>query len=115
MSFAAQPFLHSHSMIFGHGKALIERRKSFMRGTKNRPADPSEICALDFKQEFARFPISSVSATIGIDRSIFAISGPPTPHWLAGEKYRHRRSERRPSAKMGTPVTSGRLIVARRI
>jgi hypothetical protein len=37
---------------------------------KNRIADPLEIRALDFKEEFRRFRIGSVSATIGINRSI---------------------------------------------
>ncbi|ESW87697.1 hypothetical protein X772_11580 [Mesorhizobium sp. LSJC280B00] len=40
---------------------------------KNRLPDPSEICALEFKGEFRRFKICSVSATIGIDWSIFDI------------------------------------------
>jgi DNA-binding transcriptional LysR family regulator len=35
-----------------------------------RLPDPSEICALEFKAEFLRFEIRSVSATIGIDRLI---------------------------------------------
>jgi hypothetical protein len=44
--------------------------KFFLRTTENRLADPSEICALDFKGEFRRFRIALVSATIGIDWSI---------------------------------------------
>jgi hypothetical protein len=32
---------------------------------KNRLQDPSEICALDFKEKLRRFKICSVSATIG--------------------------------------------------
>jgi hypothetical protein len=42
---------------------------------KSRLPDPSEICALEFKGEFLRFRICSVSTTIDIDRSIFQISG----------------------------------------
>jgi hypothetical protein len=42
-----------------------------LRATTNRLVDPSEIYALDFKRKFPRFGISSVSATIGIDRRIF--------------------------------------------
>jgi hypothetical protein len=38
--------------------------------TKNRFADPSKICALDFIEEFRRFGLCLVSATIGINRSI---------------------------------------------
>jgi hypothetical protein len=38
---------------------------------KNRPGDPSEIRALEFKGEFRRSAICSISGTIGIDRSIF--------------------------------------------
>jgi hypothetical protein len=44
---------------------------------KNRLADPSEIYALDFKHEFRRSAIGSVSATIGVDRSIFDIRRRP--------------------------------------
>jgi hypothetical protein len=39
----------------------------------HRPLDPSEICALDFKHEFRPSAICSVSATIGIDQTIFEI------------------------------------------
>jgi hypothetical protein len=37
--------------------------------------DPSEICVLEFKGEFRRFGICSVSATIGTDRSNFKFCG----------------------------------------
>jgi hypothetical protein len=43
--------------------------------TKNRLADPSEICALEFKEEFRRSALCSVSATIGINR--FDSAHPP--------------------------------------
>lgn len=66
---------YSHSIIFSHGNALIFRCKFFLRTTKNRLTDPSEICALEFKHEFRRFTICSVSTTIGVNRSIFAIHG----------------------------------------
>jgi hypothetical protein len=58
---------HSHSIILSHGNALNFQYKFFLRTTKNRLAEPSEICALDFKHEFRRSAICSVSATIGID------------------------------------------------
>jgi len=45
--------------------------KFFLRIAKNRLTDPSEIRALDFKDEFRRFATCSVSTTIGIDQSIF--------------------------------------------
>jgi hypothetical protein len=44
------------------------RRKFFLRATKNRLADPSENRALDFKHEFGRSVVCSVSAAIGINR-----------------------------------------------
>jgi hypothetical protein len=62
---------HSHSMIFVHGNALKFRRKFFQCTLKHRAPDPSGICALDFKENFRRFAIWSISATIGIDWSIF--------------------------------------------
>jgi len=52
------------------GAALLKDLSSARRTTKSRLADPSEICALDFKHQFRRSTICSVSATIGINRSI---------------------------------------------
>jgi hypothetical protein len=63
--------LHSHSIVQNHDNALNFRRKFFPRTTKHRLLDPSENRALDFKGEFRRSVLCSVSATIGIDRSIF--------------------------------------------
>jgi hypothetical protein len=40
---------------------------------KNRLPGPSEIRDLDFKREFRRLGIRSVSATVGINRLIFDI------------------------------------------
>jgi len=58
---------HSHSIVLRHGNALICPRKFFPPATKNRLRDPSEICAIDFKNEFRRSAICLVSAAIGID------------------------------------------------
>jgi len=44
---------------------------NFLRIVKDRRGDPSEIRAPDFKGEFWRSTICSVSATIDIDRLIF--------------------------------------------
>jgi hypothetical protein len=52
---------------------------------KDRFPDPSEIRALDLKGEFLRFAICPVSATIGIDRSIFKICGESGVIGLAGK------------------------------
>jgi hypothetical protein len=62
---------HSHSIILSDDNALIYQRKFFRRTAKNRLNDPSEIRALEFKREFRRSLIFSVSGTIGIHRSIF--------------------------------------------
>lgn len=59
-------------MVLSDGNALYSKRKFFLHTTKNRLSDPSKICALDFKHEFRRFAICSVSATIGNDRSTFS-------------------------------------------
>ena len=48
-------------------------KKIFPRMTKDRLAEPSKICALDFKYEFRRSTGCSVSATIGIDWPILGI------------------------------------------
>jgi hypothetical protein len=47
-----------------------------LRLVKNRLGDPSGIRALEFKREFRRSAISSVSATIDVDWSIFGIRHP---------------------------------------
>jgi predicted DNA-binding transcriptional regulator AlpA len=69
---------------------LIRQIKFFRRSTKSRLAEPSEICALDFKHEFRRSAICSVSRTIGIDRSIFR-----HPRLLTTVRF---TGEKRPSA-----------------
>lgn len=75
----------AHSIILSYGNALNFQRKFFPYPMKNRLADPSEICALDFKHEFGRSAICSVSATIGIDRSILADSA-RTTGWTGSRK-----------------------------
>jgi hypothetical protein len=92
---------YSHSMIFIRSKLLNFRRKCFLRTTKNRPADPSETCALDFKHEFHRFAICSVSATIDNDRSIFG-------NYVIGAP--HAQRQKRPSVSP-VPVLSLRGAV----
>ena len=71
--FSGITVLHSHSIVFSHGNALDFQCKFFLCTTKNRLADPSEICALDFKRKFRRSVICPDSATIGIDWSIIEI------------------------------------------
>jgi hypothetical protein len=75
-----------------------------MHATKNRLTDPSKIRALDFKQEFRRFAICSVSATIGIDRSIF-LKSPMTLALPAGfrKDRQHGLSESQPSSGCFAP------------
>jgi hypothetical protein len=43
---------------------LNSKRKFLLTITKNRLADPSEICALEFKEKFRRSAICAVSPTI---------------------------------------------------
>jgi hypothetical protein len=50
-------------------------------------SDPSEIRALDFKEEFRRYGIWSVSATIGDDWFIFYVRGDQTAI-CSSAKYR---------------------------
>jgi hypothetical protein len=83
---------HFHSIVLRHGNALTCRRKFFLQTMKHRAPDPSEICALDFEEEFRRSAICSVSATIGIDWPIFHIACKERPEDLRG-KYRQRRSQ----------------------
>ena len=46
-----------------------------LKHAAGRLSDPSEICTPDFKHEFRRSAICPVSATVGIDWSIFEICG----------------------------------------
>jgi len=62
---------YSHSIVLKHDDAIDLSRKIFPLTTKNRIPDPSEILALEFKGEFRRSAICSVSQTIDIDWSIF--------------------------------------------
>jgi hypothetical protein len=71
LGYPAQRYCLAHSMVFSRGNALIFKRKPFLRTTKDRLADPSEICVLDFKGEFRRFGNPSVPTTIANDWSIF--------------------------------------------
>jgi hypothetical protein len=87
-----RPFPHSHSIVLMHGNALILPSKFFLRATKNRLPDPSKIRAPEFKSEFHRFGICSVSVTIDIDRSIFAISDENRHVSLANKKDRQHAS-----------------------
>jgi hypothetical protein len=74
-------FRHSHSIVLSllsllsHRNALIYRPKFLRRTVKNRLLDTSKIRALDFKAEFRRSEICSVSAAIGTDWSISDIRG----------------------------------------
>src|ERR1700730_12831956 len=52
----------------------LKQGKFFPYTLKHRALKPSEIRALDFKGEFRRSAICSVSATIGINRSIPGVS-----------------------------------------
>jgi hypothetical protein len=63
---------HSHSIIPSHGNVLNFQRKFFLRSLEHCAPDPSKIWGLEFKGEFCQFRNCSVSATIAIDRSIFA-------------------------------------------
>jgi hypothetical protein len=63
---------HSHSIILSHDNALNYQGKFLRSMGEHRPPNPSEICALDVKSEFRRSAICSASATIDIDRPIFA-------------------------------------------
>jgi hypothetical protein len=69
----------------------------FSPATKNRFLDPSQRSALDFKREFRRSAICSVSATIGIDRSIFGAAFPVS---------KEQQCAKRPSPAMAIDVSS---------
>jgi hypothetical protein len=74
-----------------HGNALIFQCKFFLRTTKNRLTDPSEIRALEFKGKFRRFGNLSVSTTIATDWTIFRFPG-TRAFEVASEKHRQQCS-----------------------
>src|SRR5271154_4910635 len=84
---------HSHSIIFGFRNTLMLRRKICRHTVEHRQANSSKIYTFDFAREFPRLEICSVSATIGISRSIFGFFGEKSVIGLA-KKDRHpwRRS-----------------------
>jgi hypothetical protein len=92
---------HSHSIVQSDRSALIFQRKFFQHTTKSRLADPSEISALEFKGEFRRFRIHSVSRTIGINRSIFSKSAARAAVLLAPKKT-VSRSNASPMCELAT-------------
>lgn len=80
-----------HSIVRGDDNALNYQCKFFPLTMKNLLPNPSEIRALDFKGKFRRFKISSVSATVGIDRSTFQHPPQRTTIRIAAGKCRQRR------------------------
>ncbi|MET4291218.1 hypothetical protein ABIB06_002567 [Bradyrhizobium sp. LB8.2] len=83
--------------------------KFFLHAMKNRLPDPSEICALEFKGEFRRFKICSVSAT---NRS---------GHSPSGDGHFQRRQKlpsfvrNFPAVKIANDVLGREDILARRM
>ncbi|HEY6257042.1 MAG TPA: hypothetical protein VIY51_14750 [Xanthobacteraceae bacterium] len=68
---------------------MICQHKVFLHLSKNRIPDPSENRALEFKGEFRRFGICSVSTTIGTNRAIFFSDGRQGIDAAAPKKDRH--------------------------
>src|SRR5258708_36019469 len=63
--------LSRNPLYFSYAIPLQNQRKDSLRHTtKNRLPNPSETCALEFKEEFRRSVMRSVSATIDVDCSI---------------------------------------------
>ena len=88
-----------------------------MHTTKNRPTDPSEVFAADFKRKFRRSRIFPVSATIGTDRSIFESLPPERRQWPVGGRpswvlQRRSRDLTQLSPMAEHPVPSGATIRA---
>lgn len=64
---------HSHSIVLSHGNVLIYRCKFFCERQRTVSPIRQKIALLNFKENFRRFGVPLVSATIGVNRSIFAI------------------------------------------
>jgi hypothetical protein len=65
---------HSHSIVFEQSYRLEIPGQNSLACNQAPSPRSAEICALDFARQFPQFRICSVSATIGINRSIFDIS-----------------------------------------
>jgi hypothetical protein len=87
---------------------------------ENRIHDPSKICALEFKREFRRFGVWSVSATIDIDWPIFPLIDSQQPQNRPSRNYRTPERVTRPALVSNViPARSGEcsdcdLLVPRR-
>src|SRR5207249_1168149 len=82
---------HSHSIIFGHGNALIFRRKFFrVRRRTVSPIRQKFTLLIYFKHEFQRSAVCSASATIGINRLILLGPLSEQPRSDGAIKYRPR-------------------------
>jgi hypothetical protein len=80
---------HSHSIVSAHRNVLNFKRYLFPGAAKDRLGSPSKTRALDFKSEFGRSAICSVSVTIDNAWSIFQINCKGLSSWP---------SQKRPSA-----------------
>jgi hypothetical protein len=110
---AASRAPYSHSTISSYCNALNFRRKFLLCTMKNRLPDPSEICALEFKREIQRLEISSVSATIGVNRSKSCVRSDKQSFYPLQKHRQHGSSEYAfaytASIVAGFPVTAPRL------
>jgi hypothetical protein len=88
---------HSHSIILSDRNASNSECKFFPHMTKNRLADPSEICALEFKGEFAQFRNWLVSAS-----PLWNHKQPSIAAGVSSEKRHKRTSERPPKVDLRT-------------
>jgi hypothetical protein len=61
---------HSHSIVFAKDNPLVFLRKNFLRSQSSRRSDRQIRMAFDVKEEFYRSENSSLTGTIGIDRTI---------------------------------------------
>jgi hypothetical protein len=95
---------HSHSIIRSDDNLLISQCKSFLRTAKNRLTDPSEICALDFKRNFAELESARFQR---LSRSIgrFSLTAADQAMPAVPKKDRH---EARP-----VPINISTLIMSR--
>jgi hypothetical protein len=86
---------HSHSIVFEQSYRLeIPGQNSLACNQAPSPLDLQKFAPLIFARQFTRFQICSVSATIGINRSIFDISRNDYPRNGRKNTVPHHREQK---------------------
>jgi hypothetical protein len=100
---------YSHSIVLSYSNALNFQRNFFLCAMKHRLADPSEICALDFEDEF-----STIRKLLGFSDYRYRLADFLQPNrerrCRAGEKKTVSGQTFNPQASSKRPLSAGNRI-----